>query len=206
MPTTIPAQDITLEELQEHFGLQLTPDPDFFLEWQQNLPELSDREKQTLQRVCSNYFNLVSCRPLLEEGVKMVILSPLLDLAGFFQPPFSIRTETPVELSVEDEGLIIRGRIDVLVIQQHLWILIIEAKSTKIDIMEALPQALSYMLKSGQQTKPIFAFLLNGREFVFVKLQPSDPPIYSRSYALSIERPHELEQVLSVLKTISQLA
>ncbi|MDJ1174805.1 restriction endonuclease subunit R [Roseofilum capinflatum] len=206
MPTTIPAQDITLEALQEHFGLQLTPDPDFFLEWQQNLPELSDREKQTLQRVCSHYFNLVSRRPLLEEGVKMVILSPLLDLAGFFQPPFSIRTETPVELSVEDEGLIIRGRIDVLVIQQHLWILIIEAKSTKIDIMEALPQALSYMLKSGQQTKPIFGFLLNGREFVFVKLQPSDPPIYSRSYALSIERPYELEQVLSVLKTISQLA
>ncbi|MDJ1177541.1 type I restriction endonuclease subunit R [Roseofilum sp. BLCC_M91] len=206
MTQTIPPQDITLEELQEHLGLQLTTDPNFFPEWQQNLPELSDREKQTLQRVCSNYFNLVSRRPLLEEAVKMVILSPLLDLAGFFQPPFSIRTETPIDLSVEDRDLIIRGRIDVLVIKQSLWILIVEAKSTKIDIMEAVPQALSYMLKNGKQNQPIFGFLLNGREFVFVKLQSSNPPIYSRSYALSIERPHELEQVLSVLKTIGQLA
>ncbi len=35
-------QDITLEELQENFGLQLTTDSQFFREWQENLPSLSD--------------------------------------------------------------------------------------------------------------------------------------------------------------------
>lgn len=203
MVQTIQAQDLSLEELQEHFGLQLTTDSQFFREWQDNLPSLTDEEKRCLERVRSNYLNLVNRRPLLEEGVKMVVLSPLLDLAGFFQPPFSIRTENPVEISARDNELIVRGRIDVLVVRQRLWILVIESKSTKFDVMEALPQALAYMLNGSKSDLPRFGFLVNGREFVFVKLQLADVPIYGRSYALSIDRENELEQVLAALKAIS---
>ena len=206
MVQTIQAQDISLEELQENFGLQLTTDKKFFREWQDNLPSLTHEEKSCLARVRSNFFNLVNRRPLLEEGVKMVVLSPLLDLAGFFQPPFSIRTENSVEISAKDKGLIVRGRIDVLVVQKRLWILVIESKSTKFDVMAALPQALAYMLHNSQSDNPKFGFLVNGREFVFVKLQQADVPIYSRSYALSIDRENELEQVLAALKSIGQLS
>ncbi|NEO04142.1 type I restriction endonuclease [Moorena sp. SIO3I8] len=205
MVQTIQAQDLSLEELQEHFKLQLTTDHQFFREWQDNLPSLTDQEKRSLERVRSNYFNLVNRRPLLEEAVKMVVLSPLLDLAGFFQPPFSIRTETSVAIAAEDNRVIVRGRIDVLVVRQRLWILVIESKSTKFDVMAALPQALAYMLDGSNSDKPRFGFLVNGREFVFVKLQPADVPIYGRSYALSIDRENELEQVLAALKAIGQL-
>ncbi len=206
MVQIIQAQDISLEELQENFGLQLTTDEKFFREWQDNLTSLTHEEKSCLARVRSNFFNLVNRRPLLEEGVKMVVLSPLLDLAGFFQPPFSIRTENSVEISAKDKGLIVRGRIDILVVQQRLWILVIESKSTKFDVMAALPQALAYMLDDSQSDKPLFGFLINGREFVFVKLQKTDIPTYSRSYALSIDRENELEQVLAALKSIGQLS
>ena len=199
------AKDISLEELQEYFGLQLTTNPDSFPEWRENLPHLTDEEKRALERVKSNYFNLVNRRPLLEEAVKMVVLSPLLDLAGFYQPPFSIKTEASVEISAEDEGVIVRGNIDILVIQQRLWVLVIESKSTKFDVMEALPQALAYMLNNPSEVQPTFGFLLNGREFVFVKLTRAEFPQYSRSYALSIERDNELYQVLGVLKRIGQL-
>ncbi|NEQ61892.1 MAG: type I restriction endonuclease subunit R [Moorea sp. SIO4A1] len=205
MVQTIQAQDLSLEELQEHFGLQLTTDSQFFPDWQDNLPSLTDEEKRSLERVRSNYFNLVNRRPLLEEAVKMVVLSPLLDLAGFFQPPFSIKTETSVAIAAEDNRVIVRGRIDVLVVRQRLWILVIESKSTKFDVMAALPQALAYMLDGSNSDKPRFGFLVNGREFVFVKLQPADVPIYGRSYALSIDRENELEQVLAALKAIGQL-
>ena len=206
MLKTIQAQDISLEELQDNFGLQLTTDSQFFSEWQDSLPTLTDQEKLLLARIRSNYFNLINYRPLLEEAVKMVVLSPLLDLAGFFQPPFSIKTETSVEIAAEDKGLIVRGRIDVLVVRQRLWILVIESKSTKFDVMEALPQALAYMLNDSKGEKPKFGFLLNGREFVFVKLQEANVPIYSRSYALSMDRENELEQVLAALKAIGQLS
>ncbi len=206
MLKTIQAQDISLEELQDNFGLQLTTDSQFFSEWQDSLPTLTDQEKLLLARIRGNYFNLINYRPLLEEAVKMVVLSPLLDLAGFFQPPFSIKTETSVEIAAEDKGLIVRGRIDVLVVRQRLWILVIESKSTKFDVMEALPQALAYMLNNSKGEKPKFGFLLNGREFVFVKLQEANVPIYSRYYALSMDRENELEQVLAALKAIGQLS
>jgi len=42
------------------------------------------------------------------------VLSPLLDLAGFYQPPFEIETETPIRISAEDDGVIVKGNIDVL--------------------------------------------------------------------------------------------
>ena len=205
MVQIVQAKDITLEELQENFGLQATISPDFFPEWQENLPSLTDEEKQALDRIKSNYFNLVNHRPLLEEAVKMVVLSPLLDLAGFYQPPFSIKTETSLEITAEDEGIIVRGKIDVLVIHQRLWVLVIESKSTKFDVMEALPQALAYMLNNSRNDKPTFGFLINGREFVFVKLIRADTPAYSRSYALSLERGNDIERVLIVLKHIGQL-
>lgn len=174
-------------------------------EWVDNLPSLNDVENLALERVKSNYLSLTQRRPMSEEAVKMVVLSPLLDLAGFYQPPFEIETEKSTEISAVDESIIVKGNIDVLVIQKRFWILVIESKSTKFDVMTALPQALAYMLDAPNLEQPTFRLLVNGREFVFVKLVQQEKPKYARSYALSIERDIEFQQVLSVLKRIGQL-
>lgn len=205
MVPTLPAKDINLEDLQAYFGLQANADPNFFPEWRDNLPSLTEKERQALERIRSNYFNLATRSAFLEVAVKMVVLSPLLDLAGFYQPPFSIETEAPIEISAKDEDSLVSGNIDVLVIQKQLWVLVIESKSTKFDVMTALPQSLAYMLNDTKGDKPRFGLLLNGREFVFVKLVQQDMTQYARSYALSMEREHELEQVLGSLKRIGQL-
>ncbi len=39
----------------------------------------------------------------------MVVLSLLLDLAGFYLPPFYSQSEESVEIVEEDEGIVIRG-------------------------------------------------------------------------------------------------
>lgn len=205
MLKTIQARDISLYELEENFGLQLSTDTNFFQECTDNLPPLTDVEKQSLKRVQSHYFNLSRRRLVSEEAVKMVVLSPLLDLAGFYQPPFEIETEISVEIAAEEEGVKLKGNIDVLVLQKNFWILVIESKSTKFDVMVALPQALAYMLNSPNQEKSTFGLLVNGREFVFVKFIREDKIKYARSYALSIEKDNEFEQVLSVLKQIGEL-
>ncbi|MGB3638457.1 MAG: type I restriction endonuclease subunit R [Rivularia sp. (in: cyanobacteria)] len=205
MMQTIQARDISLYELEEKFGLQLSSDTNFLSEWRNNLPSLTDIEKQSLKRVQSNYFNLTRRRLISEEAVKMVVLSPLLDLAGFYQPPFEIETETSVEIIAEEEGVKLKGNIDVLVVQKNFWILVIESKSTKFDVMVALPQALACMFNSPNREKPTFGLLVNGREFVFVKLVQQEEIKYSRSYALSIEKDDEFEQVLSVLKRLGEL-
>jgi len=205
MVQTIQARDISLYELEEKFGLQLVTNAEFFTEWANDFIELNDTEKSSLERVKSNYLNLTKRRPMSEEAVKMVVLSPLLDLAGFYQPPFEIETEKSTEISAEDESIIVKGNIDVLVIQKRLWVLVIESKSTKFDVLTALPQALAYMLNTPNTEQPTFGLLVNGREFVFVKLVQQEKPKYARSYALSIERDAEFQQVLSVLKRIGQL-
>jgi len=205
MVLSIPARDVSLYELEEKFGLQLTTEPKFFREWSEDLQSITDAEKQSLSRVRSNYSNLTKRRPMSEEAVKMVVLSPLLDLAGFYQTPFEIETETAIEISAEDEGVVVKGNIDVLVVQKQLWILVIEAKSTKFDVMTAMPQALAYMLSNPNQKQPTYGLIMNGRELVFLKLIQQERPQYERSYALSIEREEELHQVLSVLKRLGQL-
>jgi predicted type IV restriction endonuclease len=205
MVQTIQARDISLYELEEKFGLQLVTNAEFCTEWTENLPLLTDVEKLSLERVKSNYLNLTKRRPMSEEAVKMVVLSPLLDLAGFYQPPFEIETEKSTEISAVDESIIVKGNIDVLVIQKRLVVLVIESKSTKFDVITALPQALAYMLDTPNVEQPTFGLLVNGREFVFVKLVQQEKPKYARSYALSVERDTEFQQVLSVLKRIGQL-
>jgi len=205
MVQIIPARDISLYELEEKFGLQLATDTNFFTEWIENLPALTDNQKQAIARVKSNYLNLNKHRLMSEEAVKMVVLSPLLDLAGFYQLPFEIETETSVEISAEDESFIVKGNIDVLVIQKRFWVLVIESKSSKFDVMIALPQALAYMLARPNPAQPTFGLLINGREFVFVKLIQQEHPWYARSDALSIERDSELHQVLSILKRLGGL-
>ncbi len=205
MIETIQAREISLYELEEKFGLELVINTDFFTEWIENLPLINDVEKSSLERVKSNYFNLTKHRSMSEEAVKMVVLSPLLDLAGFYQPPFEIETEPSTRISAVDESIIVKGNIDILVINKKLWVLVIESKSTKFDVITALPQALAYMLDTPNVEYPTFGLLVNGREFVFVKLVRQEKPKYARSYALSIERDTELQQVLSVLKRIGQL-
>lgn len=202
---TIQARDISLYELEDKFNLQLCSENDFFTEWKNDLPSLTDIEKQSLKRVQSNYFNLTRRRLISEEAVKMVVLSPLLDLAGFYQPPFEIETETSLEIVAEEMGVKLKGNIDVLVVQKSIWILVIESKSTKFDVMIALPQALAYMLNSPNREKPTYGLLVNGREFVFVKLVEQQEIKYARSYALSIEKDDEFQQVLSVLKLVGEL-
>ena len=203
MIQTLQAKDITLGELQDRFNLQIATQAGFFEEWQDDLPELADYEQRQLLRIQRNYQNLSERQIVSEEAVKMVVLSPLLDLAEFYQAPFGLKTEAAIELVAEDDGTVVKGKIDVLVIKQQFWVLIIESKSTQFDVLSALPQALSYLLSAPNREKPSYGLLVNGREFVFIKLtHSSQNPIYARSFAFSIDRGNDLDQVLKILKIV----
>ncbi|MCU0567085.1 MAG: restriction endonuclease subunit R [Oculatellaceae cyanobacterium Prado106] len=208
MPQTIYAKDISLFDLKEKFGLRAVQES-FLEQWSVPIQPLTELEQLQLARIISNYQNLSQRRPMSEETVKMVILSPMLDLAGFYQPPFDVETEKPIRITAEDEGAIVKGKIDVLIVQKKLWILVIESKQTGFDVMVALPQALACMLANPNATEQTYGLLVSGREFVFVKLnhaQPNQPsqPTYSISQAFSIIPP--VSQIGTVLQHLKQLA
>ncbi|MDZ8256909.1 type I restriction endonuclease [Nostoc sp. ChiQUE01b] len=206
MVQVIQVHNVSLADLEAKFGLKQAENEDFFTEWFDTLPEITDIEKQYLDRVKTNFMRLIKHPPILENAVKMIVLSPLLDLAGFYREPFFISTEESIEIALEDEEEIIKGRIDVLVIQEKLWLLVVESKRASFSLLEGIPQALAYMLGNPNPDKPVFGLVTNGSNFIFLKLAKENQQKYAISDQFTLlKRESELYQVLSVLKKLSQI-
>jgi hypothetical protein len=200
MVQAISKQIISLNQVHEKFGLRRTDSDRFFTEWWENLPELSGSEKGRLDQIKRRYDYQHSDNPLLEETIKMIVVSPLLDLAGFYEPPFRFRTETPVNFELDDGEELLQGRIDALVLQQRFWVLVVEAKHTKIEIEVGIPQMLTYMMGNPFPDQTVFGLVTNGVSFAFAKLLQQEYDL-SRVYSL-LPRHNELYDVLQILKHI----
>ena len=206
MVQTLQARTVTLEDLRSHFGLQLTTSYQFFSEWMDVHLEIADPEKQRLDRVKENFLYLSQSPPMVEDAVKMVVLSPLLDLAGFYATPFRMRAEVSIDVTAQDEDVMIRGQIDGLVLLGQLWVLAIESKNMGIGLSTGIPQALSYMLADPISDRPIFGLVTTGSEFVFLKLVQKPTPMYTTSRVFSMFSPvNELYDVLRILKALGEL-
>jgi len=205
MVQTVPANEITLRQLKQLFGLQQSQDSNFFPEWLDVDADLSQTKQNLLDRLKANFGELMENPPMLENSVKMVVLAPLLDLASFYRKPFRIETETSVDVQMEDEGMVIRGRIDVLVLRNRLWLLVIESKRSDFAVTRAIPQALAYMLANQDIAQPTFSMITNGNEFLFLKGTRQPTAEYATSRLFSLVNPNnELYTVLQVLKRLGQ--
>jgi len=204
MMVTIAAEYITRRQLRHKFNLERTEDEQFFREWQDDLPELTDLEKQLLDEVKGDY-RYLSESIMLEAIVKMVVLSPLLRLACFYRPPFDLTGEKEIDISSFDEETIIKRPIDILIFKPEFWITVIERKRTQYSLEAAIPQALAYMLSNPQPDKPVLGFVTNGGEYRFLKLTKQNRPKYAQSDLFSIDSRNDLYTVLRVLKRMAQL-
>ncbi|MGK7904957.1 MAG: restriction endonuclease subunit R [Hormoscilla sp.] len=207
MVEIIPAQKLNIIDVESKFGLTETEDDEFFPEWKENLPDITELEKQALDRVKLNYLSLVKRREISENMVKMTVLGPLLVWTDFYQLPFDILDEQAVELAVADEDEIVRGRLDIVVLQDHLWLLTIESKNAGLSLLNGIPQALFYMIANPNPTPTVYGLVTNGNNFLFIKLSKQDNPQYALSdeFTLSHRRENGLYTVLKILKKIGQL-
>jgi hypothetical protein len=203
MPTLI-AKEITLAELRDRFGIARSADPNFFSEWQGPDVALSGPEQTALDRVQANYLSQLEVQSINEETVKMVVVSPLLDIAGFYRSPFTIDSEVGIEIEASDDDVVLTGRIDTLIVRHQLWILVVESKRSRFSVQTAVPQALSYLLAKPQTEQPGYALITNGGEFLFIKLLGQAAPVYDFSDTFSLlNRGNDLSTVLTVLKQIA---
>jgi len=208
MSQTIRATDISLHDLKNQFGLQRTFEEPFFPEWQRaECAELNESDKQFLDRAKEAYFNLIEYPPLLEDTVKMAVLAPLLNLSGFYLYPFHTKSEYSVSVSSVDTEMVVEGKIDVLVLKEQFWVMVIESKRAAFSIEAGLAQILAYMLANKNQDKPCFGMITTGGSFVFIKLVKGESPRYALSRVFELNNPgNDLYTVLSVLKQLEQLA
>lgn len=205
MVQAIQASELTLREVKTKFGLEETQDTSLFTEWQENLPQLIDVQKQRLDEIKANFLYL-SEYPMSEEVVKLVMISALLAMAGFYSPPFCIRTENPIKISLEENDEEVRGRIDIIVLQEKLWVLVIESKEAGFSLKETIPQALTYMMATPTPELPAFSLVTNGSEFRFIKILVQPAPKYAFSDLLTLQRrENDLYGVAGILQKLADL-
>ena len=113
------------------------------------------------------------------------MVAPLLDLAGLFLPPFYVTTEKTVEITALTDDLTLRGRLDVLVLKDQLWVLVIESKRAEFSLKVGIPQVLGYMMAAPDSPRSLYGLVTNGSSFVFVKLADRQ---YARSKELILDQ------------------
>jgi hypothetical protein len=210
MPTLI-ATEVSLADLRDRFGLSRSADPGFFGAELGAEAEVTAVERAMLDRVQQNYLSQLEVQSLNEETVKMVVVSPLLDLAGFYRLApktyLPIDSEVSVEIAeVDDVGVALTGRIDTLIVRDRLWVVVVESKRSRFSVQAAIPQALAYLLgRPGGDERSGYGLLTNGGEFLLVRVG-GEVPMYGFSETFSLlNRGNDLGRVLGVLKQITAL-
>ncbi len=202
---TLQAKEVTLRDLIDNFDLELVEDNSFFQEWQEALPFISEMEKQQLDKIKAGYFNLLNHPPLLENAVRMAVVDPLLFIGDFYLFPFHIKAEESVELSTEDEGILIKGKIDTLILKDRLWVMVIESKRVTYSVEAGLAQLLAYLISNPAKEYPSYGLITNGGEFMFIKLLWQEKPLYGTSHVFSMRNSGDLYEVFKILKYLCQL-
>ncbi|MDF5728496.1 MAG: type I restriction endonuclease subunit R [Rhizonema sp. PD38] len=196
----------SLMDAETRFGLVRVESGQFFQEWSTGLPEIISDEKISLDVVRRRYLYHRAGGDLLEGTVMLLLVSPLLALAGFYDPPFKIKAEAAVALVLDDGEEILRGRIDVLILQERLWVMVLESKKTTLSVWSALPQALAYLMANPNPNLPIFGMVTNGDDILLIKLVQTDTPQYDLSRVFSpFTSVRELYSVLQILKRFAQV-
>lgn len=193
----------TLNHVHQKLGLQRATDSQFFTEWFEGLPSLTTLEQENLDIIRQRFRYHREEGQVTEGAVNAIVVSRLMELAGFYDPPFRLRSELPVEIETTVENETLRGRIDFLVVQERLWRVIIESKETEFDIEVGIPQTLAYAIAASPESSPLFGMVTNGNNFIFIKIDRQNQLYdFSETYSM-LSRTNHLYDVLQILKAIA---
>ena len=207
MAKVIAASSLNLREVCERFQLdeKLETNLGQFL----NLQPLGQAESEQLAIARQYWCRLIKEGKVNENSVKVLVVSPLIVAGGYLSDPNLTTSleENIAEITIEAEGVTIRGRMDMLttrnsVNQSSLCILMIETKNSLIVPSAGLPQLLTYMQSFMEQQKQIWGLLTNGTDYIFVQVEQES---YQRFKGLSLLFPAEAELILQALIAIRKL-
>jgi len=178
-----------------------------------SLEPLTDFEQQELLLIGNHFWRHLEAGKVSAKLAKFLVLSPLMRLAGFFDIPIVLTMEDSIPIEVEDGDTLIKGRLDILVVNQpdaelaaaQFWILVVEAKNSAIDPWAGLPQLLTYAYKSLQQQSSVWGLTTNGRNYQFVYLTRGNPCTYQILPDLSLTDRERSLLLAQVLKAICKL-
>jgi len=204
MATVLQASSITIRTLLDQFQLQLDESIALDADWQGQLPELTESEREQLTRIRTGYLNQLLYPPLSEKTIQISVLGPLFFLAGFYLPPFHVEAERSTEIVSEDEGLIIRGQLDLLIVRDSFWVIAIESKRPTFSAEAGFAQLLAYMLDDPDKSSPSYGLVTSGSDFLFIKLVHGSPPQCVTSSQFAMRNAGDLEQVFQIMRWLAE--
>jgi hypothetical protein len=194
-----------LSEAHSRLGVSPSSDaPTFFTEWKGALPALADTERARLDHLKQRYLYYADSGAITEGTVNLILLSPLLETLNFIDPPYQVRSEKYIRFEIEDGDTQLDGLIDALILQDRLWLILIESKRYGSSVRQALPQTLAYMVSTP--TSPVFALITTGEDYLFVKFdRESSHYALSDKFTLSTAEGNELYAVAQILKRLIKM-
>jgi hypothetical protein len=175
------------------------------------LDPLTEAERQSLEKLRTNFEVYFDEGKILEGQVQYLFLSPLMWLSGFHSPRIKLNLEVGIaNIEVEDEDTLIKGRMDILAAkrvhnQQEVnvfWVLIVEAKNSSLEASDGLPQLLTYAYMGLGQQQAVWGLTTNGLNYQFVRIEQGEPPTYTVFPSFNMLYPDQVEQLLQVMKAI----
>lgn len=188
---------------EAHRTLQLKPatQPNFFSEWLGPFPKLSLQEIEVCDRLRTRYQYYQSEGAITESTVNLIMIAPILELLGLNDPPYLIKGEKYIKIEIEDGDRLLEGLIDILVMQNRLWLILLETKRYGFSVVQALPQTLTYLMAHPGQGKVSYALITTGEDYLFVKVNPQSREYdVSDKFTLSTRRDNQLYTVLQILR------
>lgn len=210
--TTLIAKKLTLKQVHELLNLTKLPTGSFTSLL--SLEPLTEFEQQELAQIRDDFENYLIEGKVLEGQIKLLVIGPLLRLAGFYRSPIKISLEQDIDdIVIEDEDTEIKGRFDILAVNKELpsaidiafWILVIESKNSSINAFEGLPQLLTYAHQSLKHQKIVWGLTTNGMQYQFVVIRQGNPLTYQQMPLLNLMDSESAIKLLQVLKAICKL-
>ncbi len=210
MTLTVEASSLSLNDVHRFLKLEKLSNDSFtdFL----RLEPLSDFEQQDLLRIRNDFDRYLSAGKISEGLVKFLTIAPLMRLSGFYDVPIRLTMEDSIAIAVEDEDRRITGRMDILAINNPqsniappFWVLVIETKNSSVNVIEGLPQLLTYAFKSLEQQPSVWGLVTNGQLYQFVYLRHDSQSTYELMPLLNLSQSPDAIELLQVFKAICQL-
>ena len=210
MPLTVEASSLSLNDVHRFLKLEELSKGSFtdFL----TLEPLSELEQQDLLRIRNDFRRYLSAGKISEGLIKFLTIAPLMRLSGFYDVPIRLTMEDSIAIAVEDEDKRITGRMDILAINSPqsniappFWVLVIETKNSSVNVIEGLPQLLTYAFKSLEEQPSVWGLVTNGQLYQFVYLRHDNQSTYEVMPLLNLSQSPDAIELLQVLKAICQL-
>jgi hypothetical protein len=215
---TLRARDITLEEVENLLGFTPLYDGEFsdFL----SLKALSTVELAALQSIRSNFLNYLRRSKISEGQARVIAINPILELAGYHQPPIELRIEENIQrIDIKDKDTHIQGRLDIVAVNRTvqasptalLWVLIVESKNIEASEYTGIAQLLTYAHGSLAHQSAVWGLVTNGASYQFFYIRKSqsdrelkdETPTYLFLPSLRLveaDRACQLVQVLNAIR------